>query len=131
MLFENMQNGSRGLAIGCLLISLPLFIGCPPEVPWRSLLYPEDWEPSAYCKELDRDNVEAMIIFASWARYNYHLEDAKLQRSILRSYNEWILDFASYAPKRIFPAPIFPALPLLRRILLGLFFRRPASFPPG
>jgi predicted TIM-barrel fold metal-dependent hydrolase len=72
--------------------------------------YPQDWEPSAYCKELDRDNVEAMIIFASWARYNYHLEDAKLQRSIFRSYNDWILEFASHAPRRIFPAPMISIL---------------------
>jgi predicted TIM-barrel fold metal-dependent hydrolase len=72
--------------------------------------YPEDWEPSAYCKALDRDNVEGMILFASWARYNYHLEDAKLQRSIFRSYNEWIMDFASHAPRRIFPAPMISIL---------------------
>ena len=45
MLFKNRISGIRALAIGCLLVTLPLFIGCPPEVPWRSLLYPEDWDP--------------------------------------------------------------------------------------
>jgi len=46
MLRETMRKGIPTAAIGCLLVTLPLFIGCPPEVPWRSLLYPEDWEPA-------------------------------------------------------------------------------------
>lgn len=70
----------------------------------------EDWEPAAYLGALERDNVEASVIFASWARYNYHLEDAKLQRSVLNSYNEWIMDFASYAPKRLIVAPMISIL---------------------
>lgn len=73
--------------------------------------FPEDWEPSAYLKALDRDNVEAGIIYASWARYNYTQTDAKLQRSILRSYNEWMLEtFSAYAPKRLYPAPMISIL---------------------
>lgn len=70
----------------------------------------QDWEGSAYAAALARDKCEASIIFASWARYNYHVEDAKLQRSILRSYNEWILEFASAAPKCLFPAPMVSIL---------------------
>lgn len=70
----------------------------------------EDWDAPAYLKALDRDNVEATIIYASWARYNYAESDAKLQRSILNSYNEWIMDFASYAPKRLHPAPMISIL---------------------
>ena len=73
--------------------------------------FKEDWEPSAYLKALDRDNVEATIIYASWARYNYTQDDPKFQRSILNSYNEWMLEtFASYAPKRLFPAPMISIL---------------------
>ena len=73
--------------------------------------HPEDWEPSAYLKCLDIDNVEAAIIYASWARYNYAQDDAKFQRSILNSYNEWMMDtFAAHAPKRLFPAPMISIL---------------------
>ena len=70
----------------------------------------EDWDGPAYLQALEKDNVEASIIFASWARYNYHLEDAKLQRSILNSYNEWIMEFASCAPKRLVVAPMISIL---------------------
>lgn len=70
----------------------------------------EDWDGPAYLKALERDGCEASIIYASWARYNYHLEDAKFQRSIFRSYNEWIMDFASCAPKQLIPAPMISVL---------------------
>lgn len=73
--------------------------------------HPEDWEPSAYLKAMDRDNIEAMILYASWARYNFAQDDAKFQRSILNSYNEWIFEtFSAYAPKRFFPAPMISIL---------------------
>ena len=73
--------------------------------------YKGDWEPEAYLKALDRDNVESTIMFASWARYNYAQEDAKFQRSILNSYNEWMLEsFATHAPKRFFVAPMISIL---------------------
>jgi predicted TIM-barrel fold metal-dependent hydrolase len=71
----------------------------------------EDWEPDAYLKALDRDNVEATIIYASWARYNYAQDDAKFQRSILNSYNEWMFEtFASHSSKRFHPAPMISIL---------------------
>jgi predicted TIM-barrel fold metal-dependent hydrolase len=71
----------------------------------------QDWDAPEYLKSLDRDNVECAIIYASWARYNFTHDDAKFQRSILRSYNEWMLEtFAAHAPKRLFPAPMISIL---------------------
>src|SRR5262249_4856718 len=73
--------------------------------------HPEDWRPDAYAKSLDIDNVEACILYASWARYNYAQDDAKFQRSILNSYNEWMMEtFAADQPKKIFPAPMISIL---------------------
>jgi len=72
--------------------------------------YPQGWEPSAYLGALDQDGIEAALIFPSWARYNYVQSDAKYQRSIFRSYNEWVLDFAAYSPKRLFPVPMLSIL---------------------
>lgn len=71
----------------------------------------DDWEPSAYVNSLDVDNVEACIIYAAWARYNYAQDDAKFQRSILNSYNEWVMEtFATHGSKRLFPAPMISVL---------------------
>lgn len=69
-----------------------------------------DWHGPEYLAALDRDGVEAALVYASWARYNYHVTDAKLQRSIFRSYNEWMFDFVSHAPKQLFFAPLVSIL---------------------
>jgi predicted TIM-barrel fold metal-dependent hydrolase len=70
----------------------------------------QDWEPAAYLEALERDGVEGSLLYASWTRYNYHETDAKLQRAIFRSYNEWMLEFVSHARKRLFFAPLISIL---------------------
>ena len=72
--------------------------------------FPGGWEPSAYLQNMDMDGVEAALLFSSPTRYNYTQTDARFQRAILRSYNEWLLDFAGYAPKRLFPVPLISVL---------------------
>ena len=72
--------------------------------------FPGGWEPAAYLQNMDMDGVEAALLFSSPTRYNYAQTDARFQRAILRSYNEWLLDFASYAPKRLFPVPLISVL---------------------
>jgi predicted TIM-barrel fold metal-dependent hydrolase len=72
--------------------------------------YPAGWEPSARLKDMDRDGLEAGVFFSSPTRYNYTQTDAKLQRSIFRSYNAWLLDFCGYNPKRLIPMPLISIL---------------------
>lgn len=72
--------------------------------------YPGGWDPAAHVRDMDRDGVEAEVIFSSPTRFNYSQTDAKFQRSIFRSYNEWVLEFASYAPNRLFPMPLISIL---------------------
>jgi len=72
--------------------------------------YPAGWEPSARLKDMDRDGLETGVFFSSPTRYNYTQTDAKLQRSIFRSYNAWLLDFCSYNPKRLIPMPLISIL---------------------
>lgn len=70
-----------------------------------------DWHAPEYLAALERDGVEAALVYASWARYNYHVTDAKLQRSIFRSYNEWMFEnFVSHNPKKLFFAPLVSIL---------------------
>lgn len=72
--------------------------------------YPGGWEPSAYLKALDRDGIEAAFLFSSPTRYNYTQKDAKFQRCIFNSYNEWLMEFASHSPKRLYPVPLISVL---------------------
>lgn len=72
--------------------------------------YPGGWEPNAYLANMDRDGIEAALLFSSPTRYNYTQKDAKFQRSVFNSYNEWLIEFAATAPKRLFPVPLLSVL---------------------
>jgi predicted TIM-barrel fold metal-dependent hydrolase len=73
--------------------------------------YPGGWEPTARLKDMDRDGVEAAIIFSSPTRFNYAQEDAKFQRAIFRSFNDWLIDeFCAAAPNRLFGMPLISIL---------------------
>lgn len=74
------------------------------------------WEPSARLKDLDRDGVEAELLFSSPTRFNYCQSDAGFQRAIFRSYNEWLLEFSSYDRKRFFPVPLISVLDVERAV---------------
>ena len=69
-----------------------------------------DWSAPEYLEAMERDGVEAALVYASWARYNFHIADPKLQRSLFNSYNEFMFDFVSHAPKRLFFAPLLSIL---------------------
>jgi uncharacterized protein len=73
--------------------------------------YPGGWDPAARLKEMDRDGVEAALIFSSPTRFNYAQTDPAFQRSIFRSYNEWLIEeFCSFAPNRLFGMPLISIL---------------------
>ncbi|HTI88745.1 MAG TPA: amidohydrolase family protein [Alphaproteobacteria bacterium] len=71
---------------------------------------PGGWEPSAYLANMDIDGIEACLLFSSPTRYNYTQKDAKFQRCVFNSYNEWLIEFASHAPKRLYPVPLLSIL---------------------
>jgi predicted TIM-barrel fold metal-dependent hydrolase len=69
------------------------------------------WDPKAILRDWDEDGVEAGMLFSSPTRYNFSQSDAKLQRSIFSSYNEWVIEeVASYDPKRLYPVPLVSVL---------------------
>ena len=74
--------------------------------------FPGPWDPEARRKDLDRDGVEFELLYASHLRHVYEVsaKDEPLFHSICRSYNEWILDFASFDPKRFIPLPALSPL---------------------
>jgi uncharacterized protein len=68
--------------------------------------HPGSWQAAARLKEMDRDGVEAEILFSSWARIFYVLTDAAFQRACFRSYNFWLYDFCQRDPKRLVGIPL-------------------------
>lgn len=78
--------------------------------------YPGGWEPSAYLANMDLDGIEAALLFSSPTRYNYTQKDAKFQRAVFNSYNEWLMEFASAAPKRLYPVPLLSVLDIEKAV---------------
>ena len=78
--------------------------------------HPGSWQPAARLKEQDRDDVEAEVLFSSWARIFYVLNDAPFQRACFRSYNFWLKDFCSHNPKRLIGIPLLSILDMDRAV---------------
>jgi predicted TIM-barrel fold metal-dependent hydrolase len=73
--------------------------------------WPGGWDPKQILKDWDEDGVEAGFLFSSPTRYNFSQTDAKLQRCIFNSYNEWMLEeVGAYNPKRLYPVPLISVL---------------------
>lgn len=78
------------------------------ERPVRSPVFAEGVEESAYVAskwlaENERDGVYGGVVFPSSTLAVYGVRSTELLDEILRVYNDWILEFASYAPDRIKP----------------------------
>ena len=50
---------------------------------------------------MDLDGVEADVIYTTLGFRIFHLEDAELQRACFRVYNDWLVEYCSYAPNRL------------------------------
>lgn len=69
-------------------------------------------DASLRVKDLDRDGVEAEVLYPSHLRHFYELgeKDEEFFRDICESYNEWAMDFCSYAPQRLIGQPVLSVL---------------------
>jgi uncharacterized protein len=74
---------------------------------WRAA-----WDPQARVKAMEKDGVEAEVLYASHLRHFYELsaDDEPFFHAIARSYNEWLMDFCSYSPDRLIGMPVLSVL---------------------
>ena len=61
------------------------------------------WDPAERIKDQDVDGVQAEVIYTTLGMALFQLADADLQRACFRVYNDWVAEFASYNPKRLYP----------------------------
>lgn len=60
------------------------------------------WNPIARIREMEQDGVSAEVLYPSLGLGLFCIEDAALQESIFRVYNDWIVEFCRKVPKRLF-----------------------------
>lgn len=72
------------------------------------------WDPEARLGDMQRDGVEAEILYPSMARNFYALcgEDTALQLAGIRSYNDWVTGYCAALPGRLFAIGLLSVLDL-------------------
>ena len=58
------------------------------------------YDPLARIAELDREGIEAELIYTSLGLIMYTIEDGDFQTACFRAFNDWLADFCSAAPKK-------------------------------
>ncbi|MCH8190284.1 MAG: amidohydrolase [Chloroflexi bacterium] len=99
---------------------------------------PGAYDPNARLKDMDTMGVQRSLIFpTAFAEYFPVVENPDLAYALARAYNDWVREFASAAPDRLFPAAVLPmqdlrfALAEARRVAANGFkavFLRPSFF---
>ena len=64
--------------------------------------HPGGWDPAARVNEMAVDGVSGEVLYPTLALDQYGIADATLQEACFRVYNDWLIDYCSYAPDRLF-----------------------------
>jgi predicted TIM-barrel fold metal-dependent hydrolase len=60
------------------------------------------WDPVARLADMEIDGVAAEILYPSLGLGLYCIEDGALQEALFRSYNDWMIEYCSKVPERLF-----------------------------
>ncbi len=60
------------------------------------------WDPAERIKDQDVDGVAAEVLYTSLGMPLFSLQDAELQRACFRAFNDWLVEYSSYNPKRLY-----------------------------
>ena len=66
------------------------------------------WDPHERVKEMAVDGVSGEVLYPSFAMNLFGLQDAALQEACFRVYNDWILEYCSVAPDRLYGVSCIP-----------------------
>lgn len=66
------------------------------------------YEPGPRIAELDREGIEAELIYTSFGLSMYMIADLDFQVACMRAFNDWLADFCSDSPRRLFGVAMIP-----------------------
>ena len=70
--------------------------------------HPGGWDPHERVKEMAVDGVSGEVLYPSFALDLFGLQDAALQEACFRVYNDWIMEYCSVAPDRLYGVACIP-----------------------
>jgi len=118
-------------------------VGLPPEqrpawIRWEDVR-PGGYDPAARLQEQDADGVDAEVLYptprVSSALF-YNVEDPAFHQACIRAYNDWLSEFCSHDPARLWGVAMLPnvgvaeavaelqralSLPGMRGVLIGQY----------
>ena len=66
-------------------------------------------DPESRLRDMDAMGVDQAFLYPTWFAEGFHLvEDPDAAHALARAYNDWIADFCSAAPDRLFAAAMLP-----------------------
>ena len=63
---------------------------------------PGGWDPLARLDDMDTDGIEAAVLYTSQGFRLFALDDSAYQEACFRAYNDWLAEYCSQAPRRLF-----------------------------
>ena len=60
------------------------------------------WDPIARLKDMEQDGVLAEVLYPSLGLGLFCVEDAALQEALFSAYNDWLIDYCSKVPDKLF-----------------------------
>ena len=63
---------------------------------------PGGWDPVERLKNQDIDGLQGEVVYSSLGMPLFGLEDPELQRACFAAYNDWVSEFCSHSPTRLF-----------------------------
>lgn len=64
---------------------------------------PSGWDPVERLKDQDIDGVAAEVLYTTLGMPLFGLDDVELQQICFSVFNNWLAEYASHAPKRLYP----------------------------
>jgi predicted TIM-barrel fold metal-dependent hydrolase len=69
---------------------------------------PSGWDPAERLKDQDIDGVAAEVLYTTLGMPLFSLDDVELQQACFSVFNNWLAEYASYAPGRLYPIALIP-----------------------
>ncbi len=67
-----------------------------------SIARPGGWDPVVRLQDMKTDGVAAEVLYPSLGLGLFCISDATLQEALFRTYNDWIIDYCSKVPDRLY-----------------------------
>src|SRR5580704_19207499 len=67
---------------------------------------PSGWDPAERLKDQDIDGVRAEVLYGTLGMPLFGLDDVELQQICFSVFNDWLGEYASHAPKRLYPVAL-------------------------